>query len=71
LLAWQLSFFGKEYIMKTKLLAAAGVALFAAIAYYLTNKKKAPQNILPRKEAERHHLTNVFSRAKEVATGNH
>ncbi|HVF81175.1 MAG TPA: hypothetical protein VM884_04555 [Flavisolibacter sp.] len=56
--------------MKAKLLAAAGIALFVAVGYYLTNRKKAAQNILPRKEAERHHLTNVFSKAKQVAMGN-
>jgi mannose/fructose/N-acetylgalactosamine-specific phosphotransferase system component IIC len=70
LLAWQLSFLDKEFVMKVKLLAAAGVALFVAVAYYFTRKKKVVQTTLPRKEAERHHLTNVFSRAKEIATGN-
>jgi mannose/fructose/N-acetylgalactosamine-specific phosphotransferase system component IIC len=69
LLAQQLSFLRKEFIMKAKLLAAAGVALFVAVVYYFKNKKKAQQNNLPRKEAERHHLTNVFSKAKQVAVG--
>ena len=55
--------------MKAKLLAAAGVALFVAVVYYFKNKKKVPQNNLPRKEAERHHLTNVFAKAKQVAVG--
>lgn len=56
--------------MKTKLLAAAGVALIVAVVYYFKNRNKAPQNTLPEKENERHHLTNVFSKAKEVAMGN-
>jgi hypothetical protein len=56
--------------MKTKLLAAAGVALFVAAVYYFKNKRKPLQNKLPGKESERHHLTNVFSKAKRVAVGN-
>lgn len=56
--------------MKVKILAAAGVALFVAAVYYFKSKKKVLQNNIPRKEAERHHLTNVFSKAKAMATGN-
>lgn len=54
--------------MKVKLLAAAGVALFVAAVYFFKNRKLR-QPALPEKENERHHLTNVFSKAKEVAMG--
>lgn len=60
--------------MKTKLLAAAGVALIVGIAYYFTRRKSTtlettPQ-ALPQTENERHHLTQAFSKAKRVALGN-
>ena len=60
----------KEIIMKTKLLIAAGIAAIAAALYYFKNKKRSLQNNLRGKEAERHHLTNIFSKAKQVAIGN-
>jgi hypothetical protein len=56
--------------MKTSLLIAAGIAIIATAIYCLRNKKAASQNNYPENENERHHLTNVFSRAKEVAIGN-
>lgn len=56
--------------MKAKILIAAGVALVAGAVYYFTNRKKPLQQSLPQKESERHHLTNVFSKAKEIAIGN-
>jgi hypothetical protein len=56
--------------MKVKLLAAAGAAVIVAAIYYFKNRKTSSQNSLPGKEAERHHLTNVFSKAKQVAIGN-
>jgi hypothetical protein len=63
-------FFKKSIIMKVKLLAAAGAAVIVAAIYYFKNRKTSSQNSLPGKEAERHHLTNVFSKAKQVAIGN-
>lgn len=57
--------------MKVKLMAIAGVALFVAAVYYFKGKKKAVAYTQPEKENERHHLTNVFSKAKQAAVGNH
>jgi hypothetical protein len=54
--------------MKVKLWAAAGVALIGAAIYYFRNR--AAQHSLPDKKSERHHLTNVFSKAKKIAVGN-
>jgi LPXTG-motif cell wall-anchored protein len=57
--------------MKGKYFVAAGVAIIAAGIYFWTKRKKsAPQNTIPERENERHHLTNVFSKAKQVAVGN-
>ncbi len=56
--------------MKIKLLAAAGVAVIAAAVYFFKYRNRSSQNNLPAKESERHHLTNVFSKAKQVAMGN-
>ena len=57
--------------MKVKLLAAAGIALFVAAVYFIKGKVKSKvQKQLPDKENERHHLTNVFSKAKNMAVGN-
>jgi LPXTG-motif cell wall-anchored protein len=56
--------------MKASLFIAAGVAIIATAVYYWKFKKKTTEASLPEKENERHHLTNVFSRAKEVAIGN-
>ena len=56
--------------MKASVFIAAGVAIVATAIYLLANRKKVTQVHHPEKENERHHLTNVFSRAKEVALGN-
>lgn len=56
--------------MKGKYLVAAGLAIIGAGIYFWLKKKSAPQQTLPEKENERHHLTNVFSKAKKVAVGN-
>ena len=57
--------------MDKKILIAAGAAVAGAIAYYFWRSRKTePQNTIPLKENERHHLTNVFSKAKKVAVGN-
>ena len=56
--------------MKGKYFVAAGLAIIAAGIYFWTkNRKQTPQNNIPEKEIERHHLTNVFSKAKRVAVG--
>jgi len=56
--------------MKGKYLVAAGIAIIATAIYIWRKQKKTPQNNFPQKESERHHLTNVFSKAKQVAVGN-
>ena len=56
--------------MKGKYWVAAGLAVIGAAIYFWQKRKREPQNTLPQKENERHHLTNVFSKAKEVAIGN-
>lgn len=56
--------------MKGKYFVAAGLAIIAAGIYFWTkNRKQASQNNIPERENERHHLTNVFSKAKKVAVG--
>jgi len=59
----------ENIFMKGKIWIAAGIALIGAAIYYF-RRTPAVQNNLPEKENERHHLTNVFSKAKEVAIGN-
>jgi hypothetical protein len=56
--------------MKGKYWVAAGVAIIAAAIYFWKTQKKQEQQSLPEKENERHHLTNVFSKAKQAAVGN-
>ena len=56
--------------MKGKYFVAAGLAIIAAGVYLWQKRKKAEPHQLPQKENERHHLTNVFSKAKSVAMGN-
>lgn len=69
-MAQQLSFCGKEISMKGKYMIAAGTALAGIAAYYfLRNKKAQPAVTPPMKENERHHLTNAFAKAKQVAVG--
>ena len=70
LLAHQLSLLPKIAIMKGKYFVAAGLAIIAAGVYLWQKRKKAEPHQLPQKENERHHLTNVFSKAKSVAMGN-
>lgn len=55
--------------MKGKYLAAAGVAVAGLAAYYFFGRKKEQVVTQPQKENERHHLTNAFARAKQVAVG--
>jgi LPXTG-motif cell wall-anchored protein len=56
--------------MKGKYFAAAGLALIGAGIYFWLKRKKEPAQYQAQTENERHHLTNVFSRAKQVAVGN-
>jgi LPXTG-motif cell wall-anchored protein len=56
--------------MKGKYLIAAGLAIIGAGIFFWLKRKQTPQNTLPERENERHHLTNVFSKAKKVAVGN-
>jgi len=56
--------------MKPSLFIAAGIAIIATAVYYWKFRTTTPQNNFPAKENERHHLTNVFSKAKEIAVGN-
>jgi hypothetical protein len=49
--------------------AAAGAAIAGFAAYYFLWRRKSQQPTLPQKENERHHLTNAFARAKQVAVG--
>ena len=56
--------------MKASIFIATGVAIIAAAIYYWRTKHRTSQQAFPEKENERHHLTNVFSKAKEVAIGN-
>jgi len=56
--------------MKGKYFVAAGLAIIGAgIYFWIKNRKQTPQNNIPERENERHHLTNVFSKAKRVAVG--
>jgi hypothetical protein len=57
-------------IMKGKYWVAAGLAIIGAAIYFWQKRKSEAQSTFPEKENERHHLTNVFSKAKEVAMGN-
>lgn len=56
--------------MKGKYLVAAGLAIIGTGIYFWLKRKKTEQHYIPEKENERHHLTNVFSKAKKVAVGN-
>ncbi len=56
--------------MKKSIFILAGAALAAAGYWFWQSRKKEVQKVLPQKENERHHLTNIFSKAKEVALGN-
>ena len=55
--------------MKAKYMVAAGAALIGAGVYYFLRKKKAVISKEPLKESQRHHLTNAFARAKQLAVG--
>lgn len=55
--------------MKGKYLIAAGVAALGATAFYFFSRKKRTAAAPPQKENERHHLTNAFAKAKQVAMG--
>lgn len=55
--------------MKEKYIIAAGTALAGLAAYFFWQNKKAKKSAQPLKEKERHHLTNAFARAKQVAVG--
>jgi LPXTG-motif cell wall-anchored protein len=54
---------------KQNYLIAAGVALTSAAVYYFLRRGKSKPSPQPLKESERHHLTNAFARAKQVAVG--
>jgi hypothetical protein len=56
--------------MKGKYIVAAGVSAVVGFAlYYFLIKRKAKTAPAPQKQSERHHLTNAFAKAKQVATG--
>ena len=55
--------------MKGKYMIAAGTALAGFAAYYFLQKNKPQPAAQPQKENERHHLTNAFAKAKQVAVG--
>lgn len=55
--------------MKGKYFAAAGLALAGFVVYYFLNKRKNSEVVQPQNENERHHLTNAFAKAKQVAVG--
>ncbi|WP_162944578.1 hypothetical protein [Flavisolibacter nicotianae] len=55
--------------MKGKYFAAAGLALAGFVVYYFLNKRKNSEVAQPQNENERHHLTNAFAKAKQVAVG--
>lgn len=56
--------------MKTAVYITAGAALLAAVYYFWKSKKGQGKNLLPERRKEMHHLTNIFSKAKQVAIGN-
>lgn len=68
-MAQQLSALEKRFIMKEKYAIAAGVAVVGFALYYFWGKRKAKTPAGSQKESERHHLTNAFARAKQVAIG--
>lgn len=55
--------------MKGKYIVAAGVAIVGVALYYFLGRRKPAVKSGPQKESERHHLTNAFARAKQVAVG--
>ncbi|HEU4903670.1 MAG TPA: LPXTG cell wall anchor domain-containing protein [Flavisolibacter sp.] len=55
--------------MKGNYFAAAGLAIMGFALYYFLRKRKTEQAMQPQKENERHHLTNAFAKAKQVAVG--
>ncbi len=55
--------------MKGKYIVAAASAVAGLAVYYFFGRKKAKPETAPQKENERHHLTNAFSKAKQVAVG--
>lgn len=59
--------------MKQKSVYIAGLLAIIGAGVYFWQQRRVvpkPQRALPEKENERHHLTNAFSRAKELAVGN-
>ncbi len=55
--------------MKGNYFVAAGAAVAGVALYYFLRKKKSEPSVQPLKESERHHLTNAFAKAKQVAVG--
>jgi hypothetical protein len=55
--------------MKGKYWVAAGLAVIGAAVYFWLKRKSEVKSTFSGKENERHHLTNVFSKAKQVAVG--
>lgn len=56
--------------MKGKYVVAAGLAAVAGFAaYYFFSKRKAEPAASLQNENERHHLTNAFAKAKQMAVG--
>lgn len=53
--------------MKGKYFVAAGLAVAGLIGYYFFRKRTTQTPVQPHKENERHHLTNAFSKAKQMA----
>jgi hypothetical protein len=60
---------GNVNVMKGKYIAAASAAVAGLAVYYFFGRKKAKPVTAPQKENERHHLTNAFAKAKQVAVG--
>jgi hypothetical protein len=60
----------KSKNMKKSVSIVLGLALASTAYYFWQTRKKPSANVLPEKENERHHLTNAFSKAKQVAIGN-
>jgi hypothetical protein len=56
--------------MKSSIWIAAGVAIVATAVYFWRRQQSTSPNTIPEKENERHHLTNIFSKAKRMAIGN-
>lgn len=55
--------------MNAKYVVAAGLAIAGFAGYFFLRRRNSQIAVQPQKENERHHLTNAFSKAKQVAVG--